>query len=250
MSIVVSIHQPSYFSWFGLLHKIIKSDIFIVLDNVQFNKRAFQHRTLYSNNSGKPSYLTLSVDAKNHQRNNISINQIKFKNSNIDVLQKHKQIFDQRFKKSNLYKQYQDRINDIFKSDEKFLFPVIMKTFNLMLDIYGVKTKILYASNLNVEGTKSELMLNLTKAAGGDIYLSGRGAEDYMEDKLFFQNNVDVIYQDFVHIKFDQKLKKDFQFGCFALELPFLHENFKDLFYAHYKEYNQLDLIRGMDWNK
>jgi len=33
---IVSIHQPNYLPWMGLMHKILESDIFIVLDDVQF----------------------------------------------------------------------------------------------------------------------------------------------------------------------------------------------------------------------
>jgi len=250
MGKIVSIHQPSYFPWFGLLDKIIKSDIFIILDNVQFNKRAFQHRTLYSNSSGKPSYLTLPVDAKNHQKNKILINQVLLKNSYKEVLLKHKHILKQRYGKFYGFKKYEAIINNILEKDYKYLIEIVMETFFFTLKIYDVKTKIIFASELNVEGTKSELMLNLTKAVGGNVYLSGQGAKAYMNDELFYQEGIKVIYQDFIHIEFDQKLKKDFQPGCMSIELPFLYSNFKEIFFTHYKNINQLKLVRSIQWKE
>jgi len=162
------------------------------------------------------------------------------------VLQKHQEIFNQRYGKFTSFKKYNNSLKDIFEGNYETLFEIVIKSLNLMLEVYDVKTKIVYASELDAKGSKSELMLNLTKAVGGDIYLSGRGAEDYMDDVIFHNNNMEVEYQNFYHLKFDQKLKKDFQAGCLALELPFMYENFIDLLYDHYKSINQLDLIRGI----
>ena len=59
----VSIHQPSYWPWLGLLDKIAKTDTFILLDDVQVVKGTFQYRnTFYCN--GKPKFITLPVNLK------------------------------------------------------------------------------------------------------------------------------------------------------------------------------------------
>lgn len=250
MKKIVSIHQPSYFTWFGLLDKIIKSDIFIVLDNVQFNKRAFQHRTLYSNQSGAPAYLTLPVDAKNHQNDCLLINEIAFKSSINESLAKHKSILKQRYGKYRGFKLLEEDINLILGKDYHKLIDLIMETLQLLINKFEINTKIIYASQLKSSGTKSELMLNLTKAVDGDIYLSGVGAKDYMNDDIFFNSNIEVIYQEFKHIEYDQMLKKSFQPGCLALELIFLHDDFKSLLNSHYESINQLELIKGLPWIK
>lgn len=248
MKKVVSIHQPSYFSWFGLFDKIIKSDIFIILDDVQFNKRAFQHRTLYSNASGKAAYLTLPVDAKNHQKDSILINQVILKDSIELELQKHFNILKQRYGKFKGFKKIENKLKIIFDKKYVKLIDLVVATMNLLIEEFGISTEIVFSSDLNVTGTKSELMLNLTKAVNGDIYLSGRGAEDYMNDDLFKNNNVEVIYQDFEHIRFNQELKKDFQVGCLALEIIFLDDEFKKKLHEHYLSINQIDLIKGLKW--
>ena len=39
----VTIHQPEHFPYMGFFQKVEKADIFIILDNVKFNKQYFQN---------------------------------------------------------------------------------------------------------------------------------------------------------------------------------------------------------------
>ena len=36
---IVTIHQPNYFPYFGLFHKINQADVFVVQDDVKFDER-------------------------------------------------------------------------------------------------------------------------------------------------------------------------------------------------------------------
>ena len=73
---IVSIHQPSYWPWLGLLDKVAKSDVFILLDNIAANKDSYQYRNIFFCN-GKPKIITIPVNYKM----GIKINKMKFKNN-------------------------------------------------------------------------------------------------------------------------------------------------------------------------
>ena len=40
----ISIHQPVYLPWLGFFEKVISSEKFVFLDDVQFEKNGFQNR--------------------------------------------------------------------------------------------------------------------------------------------------------------------------------------------------------------
>src|SRR5664279_438630 len=63
---ILSIHQPSYFPWLGLLHKIAHSDVLVVMDEVQLMDSGYQHRNLFLSLEGKPRFLTIPFTKKGY----------------------------------------------------------------------------------------------------------------------------------------------------------------------------------------
>ena len=68
---VIAIHQPNYFPWPGYFFKILKSDIFVFLDDVQYSNNSFTCRTNILENKNK-SWLSVPIKKKMGQ----NINQI------------------------------------------------------------------------------------------------------------------------------------------------------------------------------
>src|ERR1017187_8537694 len=63
---ILSIHQPSYFPWLGMLDKIRKSNVFIIMDEVQLSDSAYQHRNLLLTADGKTKFLTIPFVKKDY----------------------------------------------------------------------------------------------------------------------------------------------------------------------------------------
>src|SRR5579863_9613595 len=63
---ILSIHQPSYFPWLGLLDKVGKSDVFMLMDEVQLSDSLYQHRNLFLTAEGVPKFLTIPLVKKGY----------------------------------------------------------------------------------------------------------------------------------------------------------------------------------------
>src|SRR5205823_10451543 len=59
-SVIVAIHQPHYLPWLRYFAKILRSDVFIVLDDIQYEKNGFQNRNKIKTPQGA-QYLTVPV---------------------------------------------------------------------------------------------------------------------------------------------------------------------------------------------
>ena len=57
---IVAIHQPNFLPWIGYFYKIVKSDIFVFLDNVQYTKNSFINRNKIKTSQGE-MWLTVPV---------------------------------------------------------------------------------------------------------------------------------------------------------------------------------------------
>ena len=57
---IISIHQPQYFPWLPYFSKIARSDLFIFLDKVQYQKNGLQNRNELKNSNGR-FWLTIPV---------------------------------------------------------------------------------------------------------------------------------------------------------------------------------------------
>ena len=73
---IVSIHQPSYWPWLGLLDKIAKTNTFILLDDSQVVKGTFQYRNIFFCN-GDAKFITIPL----YLKLGMNFNEITFRNS-------------------------------------------------------------------------------------------------------------------------------------------------------------------------
>jgi hypothetical protein len=74
----------------------------------------------------------------------------------------------------------------------------------------GIGTQLVMASELECEGSSSRLIVNLTKAVGGDVYLSGPTGRQYLEPEMFSAECVALRYHRFDSFEYPQR------FGSFA----------------------------------
>ncbi|MBV6410845.1 MAG: WbqC family protein [Burkholderiales bacterium] len=212
---LVGIHQPAYLPWLGLIEKIALCDCFIVLDTVQYNARSFQHRTLYSTNSGT-AYLSLSVNSKGHQVFGTKIGEVTLADKRIPKT--HLATLQHRYGKRPGWSLLSPELEAILSQDWHRLLDLDMALMELTLRHFGIRTKLLLASAVEAEGSKGDLMLSLVRSVGGTSYLSGSGSRAYIVPEKFADAGIDLYWQSFHHPTYPQSHRSDFQPGCFALE--------------------------------
>ncbi len=60
---VISIHQPNYFPWLGYFYKIAQSDVFVLLDDVQFSNEGMHNYHYIKTPQGS---LRLKIPVEQH----------------------------------------------------------------------------------------------------------------------------------------------------------------------------------------
>ena len=174
---VVTIHQPEHFPYGGFFQKMAASDLFIILDDVKFKKNNFQNRNRFLNSSGEEEWFTVPVEKKANSKLIKDVLVSEDFGWKKKLIKQMKLNFDYDF--SNIYEG--NHIKDINMNSIRFC----RKKLN-------ITTPMIYSSDLEVNGSKSELLYNLCKEVGAVTYLSGRGGLDYLDMGVFSDINIKI----------------------------------------------------------
>lgn len=197
----VALHQPHYLPWLGLLDKIDRSDRFIILDNVQFERRGWQNRN-YVGGGGKPVLLTVPVvqGSRNDRiRDKVVDNSQNWKSRHYKSLAEH------CYRKAPYWKDYRDEIAHLYEQEWSSLADLCVATTRMLMRCFGIDTPLTLASEIgDFPGRKSELLAQICAKTGAHTMLSGDGARDYLEPETLRRYGIDVRWQDFRHPVYPQ----------------------------------------------
>ncbi len=188
---ILAAHQPQYLPWPGYFNKILHCDIFVILDDVQYKKNEWQNRNKIKTSDGV-KWLTVPVHYKFGQK----INEIKIDKKVFWQKDHIKTIFF-NYKKSKFFDEVYPLVEKFLNKNYDFLVDVNMESIKMVLEYLDIKKKIVKSSDYNVEGEKTLRLVNLCKIFNAGIYLSGKGAKEYIDEELFKANNIKLVYQNY-----------------------------------------------------
>jgi len=214
---IVSIHQPCYLPWLGLIHKIHSSEIFVLMDEVQLSDSAFQNRTQLLSNNGNKKYLTIPIEKKGYQSKRISNILIANPQWAID----HWNFISNNYKSHVHFNEITSAIELLFSQKSQSLVDILIQSMQISLVFFDVNVRLIRQSELDYDRStrKSELVMELLKAVGASCYISGTGAKDYQNELDFQKAGIELRYQEFKHPVYSQKNSTEFIPGMSAIDL-------------------------------
>lgn len=228
----ITIHQPNFFPWLGLLDKIAKADLLVILDNVQANKSANHYRNIFYC-SGKQMMLTLPVNYSM----GIMLNELTYKRDN--WIDDHLNKLSNYYSKAPFYNEVYPEIVKLYHSNvNRKPIDFIINSMLLLMSLLQIGTQTILNSKLNnAEWKKGELVFNICAQLKASNYLSGQGAHNYMLDenfKAFKNSNIEIEWHKFNHPKYNQ-FQYHFLSGLSGLDLLFFEglENSRKIFWSN-----------------
>ena len=198
---IVSIHQPNYIPWLGFFHKLLLSDTYIVFDDVQFPRgKDYANRNQIKTNNGK-MWLTASVLGKKDLKpwNQIEINNNGWK-------EKHLTNIESFYKKTPYFKSYFLFLKRIYETDHKLLLDLNLDLIIFFLGCLDKIPNIILSSDIKTELTGLDKILYILKDQKATKYISGdgEGSRRYIDEQLFKDNNIELIWQNYKHPTYKQ----------------------------------------------
>lgn len=214
---IAAIHQPSFFPWLGFFNKIVRSDVFVILDNVQFPKTGgYWANRVKLVIGGKGEWVTMPINRSYSGTKNI--NEIEIDNSR-SWNQKMLKSIAVNYGKAKYFEHIYPVAESLLQSPgtdlTEFNLKVILE-FCGLLDIDTSHFK--RGSDLKASGISTDLLVSIVTEVGCNAYMCGGGASKYQEDEKFTLNNIELIYQNFKHPVYEQFNTKEFVPGLSVLD--------------------------------
>lgn len=197
---ILSIHQPAYLPWLGYLDRIALSDCFVFLDTVQFEKNSYTNRNKIKTSTG-PLWLTVPVKQQGHLEKKLT--EIEIDNSQ-NWRAKHLRSIEHSYRRASNFVTCYPKLASCFSESETLLADLCFKQLLFWLKEFNITTPVVRASDLQVNGKKSDLVLAICQHLGAKGYLSGPQGRDYLDVSSFESNGVDVSFHEFAHPVYPQ----------------------------------------------
>ena len=194
---LISIRQPGYFPYMGLFKKIQSSDIFVFFDDVQYAIRSWDNRNKIAHNDGG---IWISVPVIKPFKK--LLNEVNISSENWSI--KHIKMMKDSYQNTPYFDDYWNDIEFILNKKWTKLIDLNLTLIQHFMKILGITTKTVKSSELGVTGNSSQKLLNICKKLNSDCYLSGIMGKEYLDEDLFHNAGIQVIYEKFIHPKYSQ----------------------------------------------
>ncbi len=206
---ILAAHQPNYIPWIGYFHKMAQADKFVLADDIQYTTHGFINRNYIKTRKGK-QWLTVPIITKG--RGLQKINEVP-----IDIeqnwRQKHWNSLLLNYKYAPYFEYYADFFEQVYQKEWTFLVDLNIEIIEFVRKALNISNPIYLSSELKLSFGTTERIVDMVKKTGCTKYLSGESGKNYLDEELFKEAGIQLIYSEFKHPTYHQ------QFGEFIPNL-------------------------------
>ncbi|MFM8315508.1 MAG: WbqC family protein [Deltaproteobacteria bacterium] len=211
----IAILQSNYIPWKGYFDLIASVDEFVFYDDVQFTKNDWRNRNKIKTPKGI-EWISIPV-GKDISR---KIKEVTLPNSQWQIT--HWKTLTSNYKRAPYYQEVSELLEPIyllqtFSSLSQLNRALIEKICSFL----EIKTKITDSGQYQLEGDKTERLVNLCLQTGAQIYVSGPAAKEYLKEDAFSKHHIGVAWFDYSGYPEYPQLWGPFEHAVTILDLLF-----------------------------
>jgi hypothetical protein len=172
---------------------------FIFLDDAEFSKSSWHSRNQL-NISGQAHWISLPIKHKDRQR----LNQTKIRRE-AGWPRKHINQIECNYKKAPYFSELESILTWMKATQLDDLAQVNVELIRMFAKKLNIQASIHLSSELNLQTSRSEKLLEIINHFSSQTYLSPVGAKEYIEqDGILEQAGISVVYQDYQPAEYQQ----------------------------------------------
>lgn len=190
--------QPSYLPWLGYFDLMRRADVFVIYDDVPFDKHGWRNRNRIKTRDGA-QWLTVPV--RHHGLGQPL-------NSDIAIAapfaRKHLTTLQQQYAAAPFREHYLPALQAVLQQPWQRLLDLNLALLHLLRGWLGLTTPLLRSSQLAIDGERNQRLINLCRHCGADVYLSGNAGQNYLDEAAFAAAGVSVAWHNYAHPVYPQ----------------------------------------------
>ncbi|HEV2397047.1 MAG TPA: WbqC family protein [Candidatus Sulfotelmatobacter sp.] len=200
----IAICQPTYLPWLGYFDLMDQVDAFVLLDNVQFEKQSWQQRNRIKTPTGL-QWLTVPVVFRGRLGQMIRDVEIR----EVDFGKTHLRAIELNYGRTRFFTTFFPQVAPLIGevAEGMRLADLNLRLLQWITGILGIRTELLLASSLGVEGKRTKLLSEICQKLGAKEYVSPIGSANYLVHELRVLNDaeVDTFFHNYVHPEYEQR---------------------------------------------
>jgi len=193
---VIGILQPGYLPWLGFFEQMNRSDVFVIYDDVQYDKHSWRNRNRIKTPRG-PLWLTVPANVPFVDRP-LTMD-IRIDNTT-NWRKKHLLSLKHNYGKAAQFSRYFPLFEEAYGRDWDYLVGLDLFFIEELRRHLGMADRpVVRSSSLRVTGGRIERLIKLCKHFGADTFYEGASGKNYIEEREFRDHGITVVYQDYHH---------------------------------------------------
>lgn len=199
MNVVIS--QPMLFPWVGMLEQVRLADCYVDYSDVQFSKGSFVNRVQVKTGQGTP---WMSVPLR-HLRLGQRINEVEIDNST-SWRDRHLHLLEAAYSCAPFRDDMLALVDEVYSQEHTSISTLSLASLLALCRYFGLmgERRFVSSANLGIGGGSSQRVLDIVLALGGDCYVTGHGARNYLAHETFDAAGVRVEYMDYLKTPYPQ----------------------------------------------
>jgi hypothetical protein len=187
----ISIHQSHYLPWLRYFDKIARSDVFVLLDDIQFNRNGWQNRNKVKGPGGS---VLLTVPVLQHFQQSLAEVAC---NPSVAWQRKHWRTIEQLYGKAPFFSRYAPGLQAFYQKSYSRLVDVNEDMLRWFLAELGIKTRLIVSHDLAVGEIATARLVAMCQQLGAAEYLTGAYALGaYLDPQAFHQAGIGLVMQE------------------------------------------------------
>lgn len=186
---ILSVNQPYFAPYPGFFYKVFLSDVFVILDQVQFPRgTTWISRNRFKNDKGT-LWVTIPVWKKGLGLQKICEVRIYHQGPH---LKKYLASLKGAYGKAPYFIDHLPFLERIFSEQYEKLIDMNMDIIEYILGNLGIETKIFLLSELRIHSTGVQRLVDICRNLGASCFLAQKASKKYLDQALFHSAGVET----------------------------------------------------------